>query len=186
MQGRHQDDNCALALAAFQTAGLKLNQEEITHAISNAFWPGRTEVLAQSPLVLVDGAHNPAGVLTLTQTMMGPLEFPVTDWILVVGFSQGHDPQSWAAAWPQECQPKTVWVIPPNMPRAMPLKETLERLQPVWPHATAGPDLPAALARVRADKIQERGVCLAGSLYLVGEARAHWFEEPVDPQFPLF
>ena len=187
MKGTHQIDNCAVALATLFFAQIELSVAQVNRGAHETFWPGRTEVLAQSPMTLIDGAHNPAGVQTLAHTLMGPLGFPVHNWILLVGFSQGHDPKAWAEAWPSSCQPTEVWVVPPNMPRALSLADTLPRLQAVWPHAKPMTDLKSAFEKAREIlQKQEGGLCLAGSLYLVGEARALFRNEPLDPQFPLF
>lgn len=62
-RGEHQVDNTITAAAALWQLGL--DPEAIRHGIALARWPGRLEVVRQSPLVLLDGAHNPAGMRAL-------------------------------------------------------------------------------------------------------------------------
>ena len=60
--GRHQVDNAALALELFcrlsEDLSLRLERELVQAGLAQARWPGRMEVLQQSPLVMIDGAHN--------------------------------------------------------------------------------------------------------------------------------
>ena len=59
-------------------------------------WPGRFEVAQEKPLVLLDGAHNPAAAEALAgelQRLSGERSVANTDdaWVLVVGAGTGHD-----------------------------------------------------------------------------------------------
>ena len=65
-------ENAALAAAACQSlsAGEKrLTQDVITKGLKRATWPGRFEIVAGEPLIILDGAHNPDGIRTLRQTL---------------------------------------------------------------------------------------------------------------------
>jgi dihydrofolate synthase/folylpolyglutamate synthase len=62
--GAHQAQNAACALAAveaFSGAG-PLDEELVTQAFAAMTAPGRLEVVRRSPVVIVDSAHNPAGM----------------------------------------------------------------------------------------------------------------------------
>ena len=50
-----------------------------------AFWPCRMEVLSESPLTMVDGAHNPASMKLLLESLPKYLDFDQIS--LIVGFS---------------------------------------------------------------------------------------------------
>lgn len=66
--GGHQVGNLALALATADVLvreGWKIPQDARTRALARLRWPGRLEVLQQAPLILLDGAHNPAGARAL-------------------------------------------------------------------------------------------------------------------------
>jgi dihydrofolate synthase/folylpolyglutamate synthase len=71
--GDHQADNAALALAAveqFLGGGERpLSHEAVEEAFSTASSPGRLQVLAQRPTILVDGAHNPHGAQALARSV---------------------------------------------------------------------------------------------------------------------
>jgi dihydrofolate synthase/folylpolyglutamate synthase len=62
LHGAHQGDNAAVALAAAEAyLGTAIPLEVAEEAFAQVFLPGRFEVLSREPLVIVDGAHNPAG-----------------------------------------------------------------------------------------------------------------------------
>lgn len=61
--GEHQADNALLAIIAAKQLGISL--KDTKKGLEEARWPGRLEIIRQKPLVIVDGAHNVAGMKTL-------------------------------------------------------------------------------------------------------------------------
>jgi dihydrofolate synthase/folylpolyglutamate synthase len=64
MLGQHQGENIALAIAVveqLQMGGVYLTDSDIQDGIATAAHPGRMEIVSENPLILLDGAHNPAG-----------------------------------------------------------------------------------------------------------------------------
>src|SRR5262249_42395715 len=62
LAGHFQRGNAALACALLQAAagrGLPVRAEHVREGLRTARWPGRLEAVAERPLVLLDGAHNP-------------------------------------------------------------------------------------------------------------------------------
>ena len=69
--------------------GACINEAVIKKGIQKAFWPGRFEVLEKKPPLIIDGAHNPDGVKSLTESMGAYLtKWPV---ILVMGVFADKD-----------------------------------------------------------------------------------------------
>ncbi|HEX4141438.1 MAG TPA: folylpolyglutamate synthase/dihydrofolate synthase family protein [Candidatus Methylacidiphilales bacterium] len=64
--GPHQVLNAACAVVAMREIGLEENS--IASGLEGAAWPGRFEILSERPLVVIDGAHNPAGMAMLVET----------------------------------------------------------------------------------------------------------------------
>jgi dihydrofolate synthase/folylpolyglutamate synthase len=63
--GAHQAENAACALAAveaFSGAGEPLDEDLVRQAFLQVTAPGRLEVVRRSPVMIVDSAHNPAGM----------------------------------------------------------------------------------------------------------------------------
>jgi dihydrofolate synthase/folylpolyglutamate synthase len=78
--GAHQVENAACAVAALRQltgegptgrsaeAGPERILAALTRGLESTVWSGRFEILSESPLTILDGAHNPAGVRRLLET----------------------------------------------------------------------------------------------------------------------
>lgn len=71
LNGEFQAHNAAAALVAVEAllGGRVLPAEVVERGIGAATSPGRLEVVRTSPTIIVDGAHNPAGVAALVRTL---------------------------------------------------------------------------------------------------------------------
>ena len=74
LPGHHQLDNSAIAIAAvellfpnMENQASVISDEIIQKGISQTRWPGRLEAIIQSPLVVIDGAHNLAAAINLAR-----------------------------------------------------------------------------------------------------------------------
>ncbi len=70
--GAHQIENAACAVGAVRH--LQIGELAISRGLATASWPGRFEVLSDSPLMVLDGAHNPSGMKRLVETWRAYLE----------------------------------------------------------------------------------------------------------------
>ena len=72
--GMHQAENAALAVAAIdalRSRGWDVPAGAVRDGMAHARWPGRLEVIARDPIVLVDGGHNPAGLERAVEAVRG-------------------------------------------------------------------------------------------------------------------
>jgi dihydrofolate synthase/folylpolyglutamate synthase len=71
LRGRHQRSNAAVALAALETARetFPVSEEVLREGLSTVRWPGRFEIMLESPTVILDGAHNGEGVKALVEAV---------------------------------------------------------------------------------------------------------------------
>ena len=68
--GEHAARNAAAAIAALEAMlGHALDVTAVREALAGLTSPGRLEVVGRSPLVILDGAHNPAGAEALAVAM---------------------------------------------------------------------------------------------------------------------
>lgn len=75
----YQPMNASVAIDAARALSgarpeLGITQDAVAKGIASAEWPGRFEVLRTSPLVLVDGAHNPQGAEALSRSLREALD----------------------------------------------------------------------------------------------------------------
>lgn len=127
--GEHQLENAVCALAAAEALaekGVALPHRQVVEGLEQVYWPGRLEVLQESPLVVVDGAHNPYSTQQLVRAVQR--HFPVDRCILIFGASQGHDLTGIVAAL-TELAPTTVIATMSRHPRSVPLDRLMQEFQ---------------------------------------------------------
>ena len=72
MYGVHQVKNAALALMSIRLLmklGYEIDREKVFIGLENTFVPGRFEVITKEPTIILDGAHNLAGMQTFLDTV---------------------------------------------------------------------------------------------------------------------
>jgi dihydrofolate synthase/folylpolyglutamate synthase len=144
-----------------------LDERALDVGLRSAEWPGRLQVLAQRPLTLLDGAHNPAGARVLAGYVRGLRArgpTPRTAW--VVGVLRDKDWKRMFAAWKPLAD--RFFVATPPDARGLPAAEAAAWLRRRGATCGAAASLPAALKAARAWAGPGGLVVAAGSLYSVG------------------
>lgn len=75
--GRYQQSNAALAIEAakaLQEIGFDISMQEIYDGLYHTYWPYRMECICKSPVIILDGAHNPDAANRLKETIQKTLE----------------------------------------------------------------------------------------------------------------
>ena len=203
LRGRHQADNAAVAdgvLDAIGAAGIAtVPGEARRRGYGSATWPGRLELLSvHGRDVLLDGAHNPAGATALATALddlrpflAGGGGIPPASVALVHGSMADKDIAGIVAALSVAVALRGATVIATQVPgeRALAADEVAAHWRAAGSEVTVAalPDVDRALDRALDVAGKVGGpVVVAGSLYLVGEARRRWLDDPVlrDPEEP--
>jgi dihydrofolate synthase/folylpolyglutamate synthase len=203
LRGRHQAENAAVAdavLDALGAAGIaSVGPDARRRGYGEAAWPGRLELLTvDGREVLLDGAHNPAGAAALARALddlrpflAGGREVPPAAITLVHGSMGDKDVDGIIAALDRAAALDGARIIATRVQgeRALPAGELARRWRAVRPEASVSAieDTGAALDRALAGADGSAGtIVVAGSLYLVGEARRRWLDDPRlrDPEVP--
>ena len=176
--GSHQAANAAVALAVLdaveedaQRRGtpLAVDEDAIRRGFATARWPGRLELLRDTPYgdVLLDGAHNPAGARALARALD---ELGVRDVPLVLGAMRGKRVTAILRALaPLRPRPVFTRVADPGAVEPAALLRTWRRLATGGRLAPSPAEALARAAELRTDSRQP--VVVAGSLFLVGAIR---------------
>jgi dihydrofolate synthase/folylpolyglutamate synthase len=171
LQGRHQQDNAALALAGFELVGADGSGQPDKHVrrgLQQTHWPGRLDILPTSPRLIIDGAHNLAAVKRLAEFLR--TEYASAKLTFILGVLDDKPYLS-------------------MFKHLLPLGERLILTRPQI-YRALNPQSLVASARHYVNKIEviesvakaighalettapSEAICIAGSLYLVGEARS--------------
>lgn len=173
LHGAHQADNAAVALASAEAfLGRPLAPDLVGEALAGVTSPGRLEVVGHQPMVLLDGAHNVAGAEALATARRE--EFPDSPCTLVVGLLREKEPHEMLEALGAARAARVVVCRPPS-PRALDpavLAAAAVDLGVPVARVEVVDDPAEALRRARESTPPDGQVVVAGSLYVVGAARA--------------
>src|SRR5690554_1102334 len=169
VHGRHQTHNAAVAVAAVEALlGRRLDEEAVGEAVASFTAPGRMEIVAREPLVMLDGAHNPGGFAALNRSLSE--EFPTTRFVLVVGVMGDKDLEAMIGHISERVD--AVVTTAASGERPLPASEVAARVAKiVQVPVEAGGDPWSALEVARQKAGSEGAVLVAGSIYVAGEIR---------------
>ncbi len=173
LAGPHQVINATTALGAMEILdglGYRITNDAMTEGLKEVEWPGRLEMVCPSPRVVLDGAHNPAGALVLKESL--EKEFQYRHLILLIGVMKDKDIKSILHLLAPLAdhliltRPHTDRAAPPTF-----LKKALAR---DGRRAEIVEDFEKAIEKGLSMTKEEDLLCITGSLYTVGEARAYF------------
>jgi dihydrofolate synthase / folylpolyglutamate synthase len=169
LHGEHQGDNAILALTAVETFfAAPLALDVVMEGLGDVVMPGRFEVLGHQPLVIVDGAHNPAGADTCADVFFEDFQ-PDGRRILVVGTLR--DPAEMLAALRAD-EFDIVFACTAPSPRGVPAVDVAEAARLLGCDNVAVFDTVAtACTRAMEYADGDDAILVTGSLYTVGAAR---------------
>ncbi len=173
LHGRHQADNAAVALTAVEAFfASPVPGEIVAEGFADVKMPGRFEVMGHQPLVIVDGAHNPAGADSCATVFFDDFE-PEGRRLLVVGCLRGRDPREMLAALRADEFDVVITCTAPS-PRGLPAEElSIAARELGCDDVVQAETVEEAIDMARADSMAEDAIVVTGSLYIVGAARPY-------------
>lgn len=171
LAGEHQVLNACTALAAIEalgSSGVFIDEQTVRQGLAGASWPARLEMVSTSPRVLLDGAHNMHGALSLSKALKDV--FSYQDLFLVFGMLGDKEREKVVA----ELAPlaKAVVVTKPNSPRAGDWEKIADEVRKYVNEVYLIESIGEAVKKGMDLAGPEDLVCVTGSLYMVAEARA--------------
>ena len=170
LRGTHQLENAAVAIhlaELLRETGFDIPHAAIVRGLETAQHAGRLELIPHQPAFLIDGAHNPAGAETLRAYLD---EFATRPLTLVFGAMRDKQLEQIGAI----LFPVADLLVLTRVRN--PRSATAEILEPIAARYARGKVLKsdsgdAALDLALANTSSDGMICIAGSLYLVGEMR---------------
>ena len=170
LRGRHQIENAAVAIQLaelLRETGFDIPHAAIERGLETVQHPGRLELIPHRPAFLIDGAHNPAGAESLRTYLDEFAHRPLT---LVFGAMRDKQLDEIGEILFPVADVLVLTTVR-NQRSA-----TAEVLEPIARRYARGRVLTTdnsatALQRALANTPPEGMICVAGSLYLVGELR---------------
>jgi dihydrofolate synthase/folylpolyglutamate synthase len=170
LHGSHQGDNAACALAASEALfGTPLPEDVVEEGLAAVRVPGRLEVIGRHPLVIVDGAHNAAGMNVLARSLTE--EFAIEgETTAIVGMLTGRDPTAMLDAL-VSAGVRSIIACAPDSPRAIPAVEVAAAAAKLGMEVSLASSPAEAVRQAVERSSPEDRVVVCGSLYVVADAR---------------
>ena len=178
LMGRHQIENAALAIGAIESMwgkGFDIDGGTIVRGLRNTQWEGRLEILQRDPTIIVDGAHNPAGISALCGALKS--EFEYKRLILIFGVLNDKDYGAMLrrivplADHLIITRPQTDRAMPPGKIEPVASRYTRQGIEVIENSLDA---LKRAISLAGVNDL----ICVTGSLYLVGEIKQAFIITP--------
>jgi dihydrofolate synthase/folylpolyglutamate synthase len=174
LEGAHQLDNAACALALLEAAGkrgMTIGENAVREGLRNVHWEGRLEVVGRHPLTVLDGAHNPAAAVAVASYLRAfRVLYPDSRVILVLGMMRDKDHRGFFE--PLKELVDEVVLTQVDLPRSATVQELQIALNDTWSRLFSKALLNDALGQARQLARQEDLICVTGSLMLIGDVKA--------------
>ena len=168
LAGDHQWHNARCAIVALEkladVAGFQLTADGVARGLAETRWAGRLETVPGKPPLLLDGAHNPAGVATLTRY----LKERHNDVKPVLLFGATREKDLDQVLEPLAAHVSGLVASRPDINRAMEPEQIVNYGRDRFAPVLLRPDPADALKAARDLAGTDGMVLVAGSLYLVG------------------
>jgi dihydrofolate synthase / folylpolyglutamate synthase len=170
MAGRFQVKNAVTAAAAARQlgrGGCSIPPAAIREGLQSASWPGRLEIIRQRPLVLLDGAHNPAAAREVAEFVHRHFE----GRRLRLVYASMRDKAIGEISNILFPLAHTVYLTRPGLDRAAAPEAILKSARDAPLETIIEQDPARALEQAVCSSLPEDVVLVAGSLFLVGAVK---------------
>lgn len=170
LMGSYQIKNAALALEAINALrklGYDLKDRAVYQGMKKAVWKGRFTLISKDPVILMDGAHNPAAAEELVRSLK--LYYAGKKFYYIFGMFRDKD-YAQVIRLTAPMAEHIITVQTPGNPRALPAAELKGAVAEVNPSVEAAESLRMAVNQVMERIDSDSVVVIFGSLSFLGEA----------------
>ena len=168
--GEHQAINAATAVACIERIrqeGYSVPRISVYGGLKAVHWAGRMQVVGESPVILLDGAHSPTSADALCKAIREV--FCYRRLILVVGLMRDKDLQAIGQIFcPFADEIITTQAF--DNPRVTPAEEIAGAWSEIGTNFHVCPNVGEAIPLAQSIATASDLICIAGSIYIVGEA----------------
>jgi len=168
--GHYQVENAALALATCELLHkdkAEISRKNIQDGLTKTRWSGRLEIVSDNPLVILDGAHNLIAARNLARFLSENL--PHRRITLVLGILDDKPYAAMLKSLLPVCS--RAIITRAKTARALAPQQLYAAAKKIISDVTIIPQVAAAARQAVETAGPDEAVCIAGSLYVVGEAK---------------
>ncbi len=168
--GHYQVENAALAIAACELLNkdkAEISKKNIQDGLTKTRWPGRLEIVSDHPFVILDGAHNLIAARNLAKFLSENLAH--RQITLVVGILDDKPYGAMLKSLLPVCS--RAIITRAKTDRALAPQRLYALARKIISDVTIMPGVAAAVRKAVETARPDEVICIAGSLYVVGEAK---------------
>ena len=174
LYGKHQAINCGLALAMLdklKNSGYEIDSDKATEGLNTIFLSGRMEMICDDPRIMIDAAHNAASIKALIEAI--GQNIPYDSMVMIFGCNGDKDVDGMLRQL-QYGADKVIFTRSCS-PKALSPDELAEKYTEICGkmYQTAM-SLGEALRLAKSAIGREDLICITGSFYLIGQAKARY------------
>ncbi|PIQ98189.1 MAG: hypothetical protein COV67_00230 [Nitrospinae bacterium CG11_big_fil_rev_8_21_14_0_20_56_8] len=172
LPGLFQASNAALGVAACRElarSGIAVSESDIRKGLASARWPGRMEIIGSQPTLILDCAHNPAGVKSLTDSVRK--WFPQRRIHVIFGVMNDKPVDEMLpriAEWAEQ-----IVLVRVRQDRSMDPETLRHRLAGMNIRVQVIENIGEALQTLIKMALPDDMICITGSIFTVAEAKKH-------------
>ena len=178
LPGEHQRENLSLGLAACEIIFDKfkdkdprydLTPELVTKGLAQAKWPGRLEIIQENPRVILDGAHNLKAAQVLGKYLAQTMENKKLTLVIGILDDKPHEAMLKHLL---PCAHRII-ITKAKIDRSLETQVLVEAVKKIKTlEIKVIEDVKEAVNFAISTSSEDDAICIAGSLYVAGEARA--------------
>jgi dihydrofolate synthase/folylpolyglutamate synthase len=171
--GKHQMSNAAIAFSVVEMLKtfhqVEVSEKGVKKGLLEAEIPCRLELMQKKPLVFLDGAHNPDGILKLSEALG---ELPHKKLFLVFGCSYNKEYKKMVPLIAKKAN--TVYVVETKLAKPFEAGRLAKEFRKYLKNVIIEKDVKNAVKKALSKAGKTDLVVVTGSLYVAGEARKIW------------
>lgn len=186
LYGSHQEENANLAINLALLLGLRHKKDHIIQGLKKVYWPGRFEIINHHCPIVLDGAHNPNGIRTLTKSLNNHRLFKNKNLNLIYGSMMSpHADEKITMLLNNELFFNNIFLHSPDNPRAQSIDELKNIFNNHSHHFNSIYEF-TTMDNILAMTKPNEVIVVCGSLYTVGDIRASLLDINKDLLSPNF
>ncbi len=175
LRGKYQPINASTAVMAahiLAEKGFTIGESAIREGLKNVRWNGRFEVVSEEPLIILDGAHNPAAAKMLAdelKAIKGQSQEEESKLILIIGILKDKDFRGIISSLAHLAD--YVIIVRPKSDRTREPGDLKNEFLKYISDAEVIEDIPDAISKAKHIAGKDDIICITGSFFTIGEAR---------------
>ena len=174
LHGKHQAINCSLALAMLdklKCTGYKIDNEKVIEGLNAVSLAGRMEMICHDPRIIIDAAHNAASLRALIHAL--GQNIPYDSMVVIFGCNSDKDITGMLTQL-QYGADKVIFTRSSSPKAVSPIELADMYTEICGKMCQSASSLGQALKLASSAIGREDLICITGSFYLIGQAKARF------------